>query len=579
MKKSLNLFVSILLTVALFSNLLAQTSEVSKVNIKTDRSNVTETSKKEVKMEDIEQDFSEALTLIEEAHVNGKNLDYNELFKKSIDTMLHTLDPHSNYFDQKDFEEFRTSQQSQYFGIGATIGDLRDKDDKILGTFIKATFDTAPANRAGLRYGDKILEVNDVSMVGKPYFTVRDHLRGPRGTIAKIKIERYGTKKQETVEIIRDAVSQPSISESYMVRPGVGYMAISGGFNSTTYDEFVVALKALKAQGMEKLVLDLRNNGGGLVREAFFIANNFLEEGQTILTQKGRFPNSTHEFKADNQNPDETPLVVMVNGNSASASEILAGALQDQDRALIVGENTFGKGLVQYPFKLEYGTMLLLTIAKYETPSGRLIQRDYSNGNLYDYYTNGGTLEETYRPKVQKGEEKRTSSGRIVYGGGGIAPDVEVKTPTIPQAKISVQRKLIDPIVSFVLETSFGKIKGLDKYVIDRQITFNYDLKNTDFPIDEPIFAAFKKYAVAKYGSNSKQIDSEKEFIQRMLRTEFATAAYGSQTSLQVFNDYDPQLQRAIELLPQAQQLAIQGAKAYAEQKRNISDRFNKEEK
>lgn len=575
MKKSPNLLVAFILTISLLSSLSAQPTAVSTAGDPELRSAAGAESAERVKMEDIEQDMAEALTLIQDNYVEGTDLDYNNLFKKSIDTMLHTLDPHSNYFDAKEFEEFRTSQQSQYFGIGATIGDMRDSSGKVLGTYIKATFEDAPANRAGLRYGDRILEVNGESVVGKPYYTVRDHLRGPRGTVAKVVIERYGTKKRETVEIIRDAVSTPSISEAYLVQPGIGYVAISGGFNRTTYNEFREAMRELKAQGMQQLILDLRNNGGGLVREAYFIANAFLEDGQTIFTQKGRLQNSAREFKSENTNPDDTPIVVLVNGNSASASEILAGALQDNDRALIVGENTFGKGLVQNPFILEYGTMLLLTIAKYETPSGRLIQRDYSDGNLYNYYTNGGTLEDQDKPKPPRGEEKRTTSGRIVYSGGGIAPDVEVKTPTVPRARINLQRKLLDPIFNFVLDLSYGKNKTFAGYTVDRPIQFNYDLKRTDFAVTENLYNAFRKYASTKFKLTPRQVDSEREFVERMLRTEFATAAYGTQTSLQVYNDYDPQLKKAIELLPQAQQLAIQGAKAYAEKQRRDSQREN----
>jgi carboxyl-terminal processing protease len=575
--KSFNFFAVIFLSFSLFSSQFAQTNAVTRVKVdEPAKSESAPTSKKKVKMEDIERDVAEALTLIQDKYVGGNELDYNVLFKNSIDGMLHTLDPHSNYFDAKEFEEFRTSQQSQYFGIGATIGDLRDKEGNVIGTFIKATFDGAPANRAGLRYGDKILEVNGESVIGKPYFTVRDFLRGPRGTVAKVTVERFGTKQKETVEIIRDAVSTPSISEAYMVRPGIGYIAISGGFNRTTYNEFREAMAELKGQGMQKLVLDLRNNGGGLVREAYFIANAFLEDGQTIFTQKGRLQDSAREFKSENTNPDETPLVVMVNGNSASASEILAGALQDNDRALIVGENTFGKGLVQNPFVLEYGTMLLLTIAKYETPAGRLIQRDYSDGNLYDYYTNGGSLEDGDKPKAPKGEEKRTTSGRIVYGGGGIAPDIEVETPTIPRARANVQRKLIDPIFSFVLDAAYGKTKIGNNFLIDRPIRFDYDLNNADFSITDSVYAAFKKYATSKFKVTAGQIDGEKEFVQRMLRTEFTTAAYGTQTSLQVFNEYDPQLKRAIDALPQAEQLAIQGAKAFAEKQRERGAQDNK---
>ena len=563
MKKSLNLLAAIIFCISLTTGIFAQPNTVSKTSTKSNEK--TSSSKKTnevVTIEKIEKDMAEALTLVQDKHYSGNDLKYNELFKSSIDSMLHTLDPHSNYFDSKEFEEFRSNQNSRYYGIGATINDLRDRNGKVIATFIKATFDGAPANRAGLRYGDKIVEVNGKPMLGKPFPTVRDELRGPRGTVAKLVIERYGTGKRENIEIIRDAVSTPSISEAYMFRPGIGYIAMTGGFNRTTFDEFRAAMRKLKAQGMQHVILDLRGNGGGLVNQAYYVANTFLESGQTIFTQKGRQRRSARSYAAENPNPDNTPIVVMVNGSTASASEILAGALQDHDRALIVGENTFGKGLVQNPYMLKYGSMLLLTIAKYETPSGRLIQRDYSDGNLYDYYTNGSRLDEKDKPKPKKGEEKRTDSGRIVYSGGGIAPDVVVKTPTIPAVRGRFQRKLLDPLLSFVFDVSFGKRKGFDTYKVDRAISFDYNLKPNDFVISPEIYQAFKSHASSKYGVKGSQIDKEKEFVQRMLRMELVTAAYGSRTSFQVYNEYDPQLRKATESLPEAKQLAMRGANA-----------------
>lgn len=512
--------------------------------------------------ETIEADVAEALSLIEQNHVNGKSLNYNDLFKDSIDSMLHTLDPHSNYFDAKEFEQFRNDQSSRYFGIGATIGDLSDANGNVLATFIKATFEGAPANRAGLQYGDKILEVNGTSMIGKPFSEVRNFLRGPRGTAAKLVVQKYGTGEKKTVEIIRDAVPQPSISEAYMIRPGVGYINMSGGFNQTTYAEFRQAMVQLKAAGMEQLVIDLRNNGGGLVNQAYYVASTFLGKGQTIFTQKGRLDGTADSYPSQNPQPDQTPLVVLVNRNTASASEILAGALQDHDRALIVGENSFGKGLVQNPFQLEYGSMLLLTIAKYETPSGRLIQRDYSNTDLYDYYTKGGTYRDETAPQTPKGPESKTDAGRVVYGGGGIMPDEVVKPQTINNESIKIQQKLVNPVFAFALDLAFGKISGFDLYRADKPIKFDYDIKSKDFEINDGIYQAFKNFAVQKYKVPAAQIDKEKEFVIRILRTELVTAAYGSQTSFQVFNEYDNQLLRGIELLPQAKQLALEGAKA-----------------
>lgn len=568
--KSYNLFFALILTFSLILGTTAQSVADSSPNATGGKTVKIESAKEnKVSIEKIELDVAEALTLIQENHVEGKNLNYNGLFKTAIDSMLHTLDPHSNYFDAKEFEEFRTNQSSRYYGIGATIGDLRDKNGKVIATFIKATFDGAPANRAGLQYGDKIVEVNGTSMLGKSYPQVRDFLRGPRGTVAKLVVEKYKTGERVPVEIIRDAVSTPSIAEIYMLRPGVGYIAMTGGFNRTTFNEFLEGMKKLKAQGMQNLILDLRNNGGGLVNQAYFVANSFLNDGQVIFTQKGRLDGSARSYAADNPKPDKTPIVILINGSTASASEILAGALQDHDRALIVGENSFGKGLVQNPFVLEYGSMLLLTIAKYETPSGRLIQKDYSDGNLYNYYTNGGTLENDGKDEKPKGVERRTDSGRIVYGGGGIAPDVEVKAQTIPTSKARFQQQLTDPIFSFVLDLAYGKTPEFPVYKVDRPILFNYDLKPTDFKITEDAYNAFKKYASTRYNFTPAQIDGEKEFVMRWLRTELVTAAYGSQTSFQVFNEYDNQLQKAISLLPQAKQLALQGAKANEAKRQN----------
>jgi carboxyl-terminal processing protease len=523
---------------------------------------------KDVATERIESDIAEALTVIESNYVGGKKLNYNDVFKSSIDGMLHTLDPHSNYFDAKEFEQFRTDQSSRYYGIGATIGDLSDEAGNVIATYIKATFENAPANRAGLRYGDKIVEVNGVNMLGKPFTEVREKLRGPRGTMAKLVVERYGTGKRETVEIIRDAVPQPSISEVYMIRPGVGYMAMRGGFNQTTFGEFVDGMKQLRAQGMQQLVLDLRDNGGGLVGQAYRVANAFLSTGQTVFTQKGRLGGTSETYRAENENPDKTPVVILVNRGTASASEILAGALQDHDRALIVGENTFGKGLVQNPFVLDYGTMLLLTIAKYETPSGRLIQRDYSNGNLYDYYTNGGYGSDDSDQPI-RGPESKTDSGRTVYSGGGINPDVVVKPQTIAIEKARAQSKLVSPIFAFALDVAYGKVRGFEPFKVDRPISFEYDIKANDFAVNDAMFQSFKKFAVEKYKANPAVIDREREFVERQLRTELVTAAYGSQTSFQVFNEFDNQLKRAIELLPQAKQLALQGEKANAAAARN----------
>ena len=562
MKKLSYFLSSFVVSLVLISNAFSQGATVAKSGPKT--ALVAPKSAKVVTLENVEQDVAEALSVIESNHVVGKKMNYNDVFKSSIDGMLRTLDPHSNYFDAKEFEQFRTDQSSRYYGIGATIGDLSDEKGNVIATYIKATFDNAPAHRAGLRYGDKIVEVNGTSMLGKSFFDVRNFLRGPRGTQARLVVERYATGKRETVDIVRDAVWQPSIAEAYMIRPGVGYIAMSGGFNQTTYAEFAQAMKSLKAAGMKQLVLDLKNNGGGLVWEAFRVANSFLESGQIVFTQKGRFDGATVPHKADNSNPERMPVVVLVNQNSASASEILAGALQDHDRALIVGENTFGKGLVQNPFVLDYGSMLLLTIAKYETPSGRLIQRNYSNGDLYAHYGNRGAEDDNDEAKTPRGAETKTDAGRSVYGGGGITPDVEIKADTITIKRARFQQKLFNPVFAFALDLAAGRIKGYEANRVDQPIVFDYDIKNTDFPISESLYQTFKAFAVEKYKYTPAQVDRERDFIERSLRSELVTAAYGTTSSLQVSNEYDTQLKKAIDLLPQAKQLALDAARAKA---------------
>lgn len=400
-------------------------------------------------------------------------------------------------------------------------------------------------------------------MLGKPFSEVRDFLRGPQGTKAKLVVEKLATGQRETVDIVRDAVPQPSISEVYMIRPGIGYMAMRGGFNQTTYSEFIQGMRELKAAGMQQLILDLRDNGGGLVSQAYRVANTFLSDGQTVFIQKGRIEGVNERYPAQNRTPDRSPVVILVNRNTASASEILAGALQDHDRALIVGENTFGKGLVTNPFVLEEGSMLLLTIAKFLTPSGRLIQRDYSESGLYDYLTKGGTManEEEDAVAKPKGPESKTDGGRSVYSGGGINPDVSVKPRTISIERSRVQQRIANPVFSFALDLVRGRVKGFENLKVERPIIFEYNLKADDYRVTEPVFAEFKKFAMDKFKIPGAQIDQEREFIERALRTELVTAAYGSQTSFQVFNEYDNQLQKAIDLLPEAKQLAMQSEK------------------
>jgi carboxyl-terminal processing protease len=507
----------------------------------------------------IKRDLAEALSVIQSNYIDGRKLDYNSLFKSSINGMLRVLDPHSTYFDPVEYAAFRTEQRSEYFGIGATLEDLREGND--VNTFIRATFPESPAARAGLRYGDRVLAVDGNSMKGKGYPEVRKYLLGPRGVPVKVTVEHPGNHQSETLNIIRDAVSLPSIAQVYMLRAGVGYVAMTGGFNLTTADEFDEALRQLHSKGMNTLILDLRGNHGGLLIQAVRVANSFLQRGQIIVSQKGRFRDSSQAYAAVNENPDSVPLVVLVNGETASAAEILAGALQDHDRALIVGETTFGKGLVQFPFQLDYDSALLLTIAKYYTPSGRLIQRDYSNGGFYDYYFPAGLAPEKKNPaNPQQGPESHTDTGRAVYGGGGISPDETVKPETINPA----ERRLRDVLFAFSLELTTGRVAGFDSYKIQRAIEFDHDLGNEDYPITNGVFQALKRFVASKpiFNVTPDQLDKSRTFSERQLRYNILSAAYGYRIATQVFNKADPQIARAVDAMPRARELALAASRA-----------------
>lgn len=510
----------------------------------------------------VKNDLSEALSIIQDNYIDGKKLDYNSIFKSSISGMLVVLDPHSNYFDPIENATFKNEQRSEYFGIGATIGDLRENET--VNTYIRSTFQNAPAAKVGLRFGDRITAIDGQSMVGKPFAEVRKFLLGPRDTVVKVTVEHAATKKSDTYTITRDAVSVPSIPQAYLIKPGVGYVAMTGTFTQTTANEFEVALENLHTQGMKMLILDLRGNRGGLLFQAVRVANTFLQSGQLIVTQKGRIAGATEPFRAQNQSPDQIPLVVLVNGESASASEIVAGALQDHDRALIVGENTFGKGLVQLPFELEHDSALLLTVAKYFTPSGRLIQRDYSNGGFYDYYTRGGLSADrsatTSAPPT--GPESRTDTGRTVYGGGGITPD-ELAKPALFKPG---EGRLINPIFAFSLELVSGRVAGFESYRIATPIEYNHDVAPSEFPVNDALFKEFKNFVAGKPGFKvtAQQVEKARPFVERQLRWEVATAAYGSLAALEVFNENDPQIARAVEVMPRARDLALSARRAKA---------------
>ncbi len=510
----------------------------------------------------VAQDFTEALGVIQDHYVDGNKIDFNAVYKSSIMGMLRVLDPHSNYFDRDEFEEMKTDQRSEYLGIGASIQNYVIGDS--VDTYVAATFQNAPASRAGLRYGDRIDAVDGVSMHAKSSSEVRDKIRGPRGSHVKLTITHANSGKTDVVEIVRDAVAQPSVPDAYMIRPGVGYIDMGHGFNYDTAEALQSALDFLHARGMNSLVLDLRNNPGGFLDQAIHVAETFLPSGQVILTQKGRNCLNDHVYYSRNPDPDRTPLVVLVNDFSASASEIVAGAMQDHDRALIVGQTTFGKGLVQSIIPLDGGPGLTLTSAKYFTPSGRLIQRDYSDGGFYNYIYRGGTLRVRDEQGKPIGPASRTDTGRPVYGGGGITPDEAVK----PQLLNTLQGRLRDPLFFFSRDVATGRVTALERYKVDKAIEFGHDLEPTDYQLNDAVYNAFKDYVAkdANWKIFSPVLDRNRAFIEQQIRFQLATAAYGTVSAVQVLTKEDPQIAKAIEVVPRARDLAMAATRARMQQ-------------
>jgi carboxyl-terminal processing protease len=373
----------------------------------------------------------------------------------------------------------------------------------------------------------------------------------------KITLERAADKRIEKIDIVRDAVPQPSIPDAYMLEPGVGYIDMTRGFNYTTTDELFDALDRLHAKGMNALVLDLRNNPGGFLDQAIHVAEVFLRSGQLILTQKGRNGFRDNTYESRNNAPDMTPLVILVNENTASASEIVAGAMQDHDRAVIVGQTSFGKGLVQSIIPLEHGAALTLTSAKYYTPSGRLIQRDYTEGGFYDYYTHGAGVarERRQEPAKPVGQETKTDTGRAVYGGGGISPDESEKPRTINLS----QRRLLSPLFAFTRELVNGRIRGLESSKIAGGIRFRHELQPEDFKVTEAMVKAFRDFIVADpaYKVTAAMVDRNRAFVESELRFNIVTAAYGRTIGDRVFiTSHDPQIAKALEVVPKARELS-----------------------
>jgi carboxyl-terminal processing protease len=497
-----------------------------------------------VSPEKIIADYREALEVVNANYV-GKP-DREKILDSSIQGMLWTLDPHSSFFTRDEFRKLYEEQASQFYGIGVSILQHRD------GVYVQSVIPNTPADKAGLRYGDKFLQVDGKSAKDWSSAEVSKNVRGERGTAVKVQMERVGAAKPLEFEIVRGGVPLPSIRNYFMLPNGAGYIGLTGGFQETTAEELDAAIADLEKQGMKSLVLDLRGNPGGLLPQAIEVVSRFVPQGQTVVSVKGRARYAkTQELRATGGKSHDFPLVVMINGNSASASEIVAGAVQDYGRGIIVGTGSFGKGLVQRVFPLPYGTGLTLTTARYYTPFGRSLQKDYSSGSIYDYYTHQGeddaATTET-RPKPA-GSPVTTAGGRVLYGGRGIEPDLKVSALPFNALRFRIN----EAAFYFVRQLVAGRIPGFENYKVDKQ-NYKTTVQSSDLQINDKLLEAFRNYAVAnkENGLTADNINSQTDYAKSRLREELATANYSNEAGIQVLLETDPQVLKALEAMPDA---------------------------
>ena len=440
------------------------------------------------------------------------------VFRGAIPGMLRTLDPHSNFFDPKAYALLREGQSGHYYGVGMLVGPSNGN------VVVMYPFEGSPAFRAGLRPADTIVAVNDTNTEHATVSQVSGMLKGSKGTPVTITVRRLGSEKPIQFAVVRDNVPRGSINYAFWLRPGIAYVKIEA-FNETTSHELDQALSHFPESAIQGMVLDLRDNGGGLVQEAVNVADRFLRKGQLIVSHHGRASAETKFLAKHGERGREYPIVVMVNRNTASASEILSGALQDHDRAWIFGEPTFGKGLVQAPFPLYGNSALLLTIAKYYTPSGRLIQRDYSHQGLIEYLS---------RNEGQNNlkDMKKTDSGRVVFGGDGITPDEKYDTPKATRLEETIAGR---GTLFFFAPEYFA----------------NHDVHlSKDWTPDDQLVDSFRAFA-AKRGVEftPEEFDHDRSWIRDRMREELFITAFSKEQSDKVALENDPEIHKAMDSL------------------------------
>jgi carboxyl-terminal processing protease len=495
--------------------------------------------------------FTSALSAIEREYV--EELPSDRLVYSAIDGMLHTLDPHSSFFDPKSYAQMRERQEGRYYGLGISI-QVIDGDITVM-----SIFEGSPAYRKGLRRGDVIARIEGKDAQGKQ--TLLDakgwtsdqavaKLKGPKGTTVGIAIRRRGYEGLLEMTVERDEVNITTVRGAFMIDKETGYVKLTE-FAELSDRELGDALERLTAQGMKRLVFDLRDNPGGALTQAIRISNRFLPRGNMIVYTKGRAQNSDEEYRATEQSSyTHLPIVTLVNRNSASASEIVSGALQDHDRALVVGETTFGKALVQSVYKLPEGAGVAVTTGRYYTPSGRLIQRPWDGS--FDEYLTYTLRDQTGDRSHQNAELKYTDAGRKVYGGGGIEPDkfiigsVEGFNPTRFGRSLFARQTFVNFTDQFTAEGDTRlSVANQSRKKIAR-----------GFVVTDAMLADFRAMlATQKVKIDEESMAKDDVFIRAMIHFEIDSALFGVDEARKNLIAKDPQAQFGISQFAEAEHL------------------------
>lgn len=492
--------------------------------------------------------ISDVLGMAQKVYV--EDVDTGRLTEAAIRGMLDDLDPHSVYIPAKEMQRVKEDFQGSFEGIGVEFAVVNDT------LFVVTPIIGGPSEALGIEAGDKIVKINDTSAIGITQDMVPKKLRGPKGTHVKVAIARAGMPQLLEFDIVRDKIPLYTVDASFMINGDMGYVMVSR-FASTTQNEFVEAITKLKREGMKRLVLDLRFNGGGYLDQAFKMADELLPKGKKIVYTKGRRAEFNEEYiSSGSARLADVSVVVLVNNASASASEIVAGAIQDWDRGLIIGETTFGKGLVQRQFDLADGSGFRLTTARYFTPTGRLIQRPYGNDKA-KYQREAFERNEEEGDNIQHSAEKdsarpkfKTPGGRIVYGGGGITPDYIVKAERLGEYSVALRSRQV------FLDFSN---KHLDKYGMDLKKEYGNDSRKfaEQFEITDALLDQINAIAKAKGVEFKKDaFERDKRFVKLLAKATIAKALFGNVGSSRVMLADDNQFKKAISLFPEAEKIS-----------------------